>query len=80
MLQPLGERLGGAEAQGIDAGALKSAVQVSEAFGIDTDEFFPDGGAMGIQLEQLAGLRIFDGQQTGRGQDTLARIMEVEAD
>src|SRR5947208_415277 len=80
MLQRLGERFRGAEAQRIDAGALKSAVELGEALGVGARKFFAHCRAVGIQLEQFARFGVFEGNQARRGQRALARVVQVKAD
>jgi hypothetical protein len=80
LLEGLGEVFGGAEAEGVNAGAAQGAIQFGKTLGIDGGIFVAHGSAVGVELEQFASLGVFEGQQAGPGQGAFARIMEVEAD
>src|SRR5881628_1120281 len=67
MLQGLRERLVRAEAQCVHAGALESAIQLLQTFGVGLRELFAHQRAVRIQLEQFARFRIFDGEQARSG-------------
>ena len=79
-MEGMGERFGGTEAQGVDTGAAQGAIQFGEAVGIGGGKLLAHADPTGIEFKEFAGLGVFDGEQAGGRQDTLAWVVEVEAD
>ena len=79
MLEGLGEGFGGAEAEGVHAGAAEGAVEFGEALGVGVGKFLADGGAGGVHFEELAGFGVLDGKQASGRQRAFTGIVQVEA-
>src|ERR1051325_9432278 len=78
-LQRLGEILGRAEAQSINARAAQRAIQFSQPFRVGRGKFVANRAPAGIELNQFSGFGVLHRKHPRRWQSAFARIVQVQA-